>query len=238
MSTIHYGEYRKPKFNVGDYVCRIHTSFHKLRVLRSEHDPVSNMFVYTMTDDRGHTWVCPESELQRFEVDFLSIEDTGSAVPRSILERVFKKCEEEAGMTTAKKKPGWSIKQVIFNDPATIVLWTDGTKTVVKCENEVYDPEKGLAMALSKKMLGNQGNYFDVFRKWLPKDYETPSAKKEAEPWKIWYREFKDGKCIASGVYIKSYKRKNDATRVANKVYGDESKYQFIVSMANPWKEG
>lgn len=25
------------------------------------------------------------------------------------------------------------IKKVIFNDPATIVLWNDGTKTVVKC---------------------------------------------------------------------------------------------------------
>lgn len=137
-----------------------------------------------------------------------------------------------------KSKPGWSIKQVIFSDPATIVLWRDGTKTVVKCENEVYDPEKGLAMALAKKMLGNKGNYFDVFHKWLPEGYETPSPKKESRPWKIWYRHYDNGKLIGSGVYIKCYQRKNDATRVANKVYGDESKYEFIVSMANPFKEG
>ena len=33
------------------------------------------------------------------------------------------------------------IKDVIFNDPATIVLWADGTKTVVKADKEAFDPE-------------------------------------------------------------------------------------------------
>lgn len=60
------------------------------------------------------------------------------------------------------------IKSVIYSDPATIVFWKDGTKTVVKCKNEKFDPEKGLAMAFSKKMLGNKGNYYNVFKKWLP----------------------------------------------------------------------
>lgn len=60
------------------------------------------------------------------------------------------------------------IKNIIYNDPATIVFWEDGTKTVVKCKNEKFDPEKGLAMAFSKKMLGNKGNYYNVFKKWLP----------------------------------------------------------------------
>lgn len=60
------------------------------------------------------------------------------------------------------------IKDVIYNRPATIVFWEDGTKTVVKCKNEKFDPEKGLAMAFSKKILGNKGNYYNVFKKWLP----------------------------------------------------------------------
>lgn len=64
----------------------------------------------------------------------------------------------------------YGIKNVIFNDPATIVFWTDGTKTVVKAENEPFDPEKGLAMAISKKALGNKGNYYNAFTKWLPKE--------------------------------------------------------------------
>lgn len=63
------------------------------------------------------------------------------------------------------------IKNVIFNEPATIIIWSDGTKTVVKCqEGEGYDPEKGMAMAISKKALGNKGNYCEVFKKWLPEE--------------------------------------------------------------------
>ena len=62
------------------------------------------------------------------------------------------------------------IEKVIFNDPATIVIWKGGAKTVVKAENEPFDPEKGLAMAIAKKALGNQGNYYEVFKKWIPEE--------------------------------------------------------------------
>ena len=59
------------------------------------------------------------------------------------------------------------IKEVIFNDPATIVFWTDGTKTVVKCqEGDIFDPEKGLTMAIAKKAYGNKGSYCNVIKKW------------------------------------------------------------------------
>ena len=75
--------------------------------------------------------------------------------------------------TTAKSVSEPSIKKVIFNYPATIVLWSDGSKTVVKCQDgDIYDPEKGLAMAISKKALGNKGNYCNEFKKWLPEDEE------------------------------------------------------------------
>lgn len=63
------------------------------------------------------------------------------------------------------------IKDVIFNDPATIVFWRDGTKTVVKCqEGDKYSKELGLAMAIVKKMAGNKGNYNDIFHKWVYKE--------------------------------------------------------------------
>lgn len=62
------------------------------------------------------------------------------------------------------------IKKVIFNDPATIILWIDGTKTVVQTQGEDYDPEKGMAMAIAKKALGNEGNYYDIFKEWLPEE--------------------------------------------------------------------
>jgi len=59
-----------------------------------------------------------------------------------------------------------SVKEVIFNGPATIVFWSDCSKTVVRAENEPFDKEKGLAMAIAKKALGNKGNYFEIFKKY------------------------------------------------------------------------
>lgn len=70
------------------------------------------------------------------------------------------------------------IKNVKFNPPATIVFWTDNTKTVVKCNGDDYDPEKGLAMCICKKMLGNKGNYYEVFKKWLPKSDDSDATQK------------------------------------------------------------
>ena len=64
------------------------------------------------------------------------------------------------------------IKDVIFNPPATIVLWADGTKTVVKCQEDKdeYYKEVGLAMCICKKVYGNKGNYNNVFKKFI-KEY-------------------------------------------------------------------
>ena len=59
------------------------------------------------------------------------------------------------------------IKDVIFSNPATVVFWSDGTKTVVKTHGgEKYDKEKGLAMAIIKKITGNAGNYYNIFKEW------------------------------------------------------------------------
>ena len=69
------------------------------------------------------------------------------------------------------------IKVVHFNDPMTIVIWEDGTKTMVKCQDgDVYSEELGLAMCISKKALGNKGNFNKVFRKWVPETKTLPMA--------------------------------------------------------------
>lgn len=65
------------------------------------------------------------------------------------------------------------IEKVIYNDPATIVFWKNGDKTVVKCQpGDTYDPQKGLALCFMKRALGNKGNYNNVFREWLPEKGE------------------------------------------------------------------
>jgi len=66
------------------------------------------------------------------------------------------------------------IKDVIFRDPATIIFWEDGTKTVVKTQDgEKYDKEKGLAMAVCKKVFGNERDYYHVFKRWMRKGKEV-----------------------------------------------------------------
>lgn len=82
----------------------------------------------------------------------------------------------KGGSTTRYWVLDLHIRKVVFNYPATIVLWADGTKTVVKAgDRDVYDPEKGLAMAIAKKALGNQGggDYYEGFKDWLPKEEES-----------------------------------------------------------------
>lgn len=67
------------------------------------------------------------------------------------------------------------IKRVIFSYPATIVLWADGTKTVVKCqEGDAYSKDTGLALCIAKKALGNTSKFNDVFHKWIPEEEEEP----------------------------------------------------------------
>jgi hypothetical protein len=62
------------------------------------------------------------------------------------------------------------IKKVIFNNPATIVYWEDGTKTVVKvAEGDVFDEEAGVAMAHMRKIYGNRKNFKHKLKAWTNK---------------------------------------------------------------------
>ncbi|MBO7452670.1 MAG: hypothetical protein J6U54_20265 [Clostridiales bacterium] len=72
----------------------------------------------------------------------------------------------------------YDIKKVIFSGPCTIVFWQDGAKTMVRAqENEtVEDKEKGLAMAIAKRVYGDKGNYNNVFKRWI---YGEDWKKKE-----------------------------------------------------------
>ena len=76
-----------------------------------------------------------------------------------------------------EKTLSMTIKKVIFSPPATIIIWDDNTKTIVKAqEDEPYDPEKGMAMCIAKHIYGDCGSYYNVFSEWL-KNY-TPAEGK------------------------------------------------------------
>ncbi len=104
-----------------------------------------------------------------------SLSQAGAA----IFSYIIREFDLDGRLTFAELK----IKDVIFNEPATIVLWEDGTKTVVKCQDgDVYSKELGLAMCISKKALGNKGNFNDIFKKWVPEpEVKTISMATDAK---------------------------------------------------------
>ena len=140
-------------------------------------------------NDTRHTNLYPLVHDITVEVDRLLSEDSGKSVAEYYCQDIeFMKSVEEQLSSVSKKSVayGWSItdsrieydiKDVIFKDPATIVFWKDGTKTVVKAIDEEYDPEKGLAMAIAKKRYGNKWSYYNVFKHWLKK-YKKPEWRK------------------------------------------------------------
>lgn len=87
------------------------------------------------------TWMCDDGEIT------LTAKD-GERLKAFFMDGCF-----DAGLRY--KYP--SITKVVINVPATVVFWSDGTKTVVKChDREVFDSEKGVAMAIAKKFLPKQ----------------------------------------------------------------------------------
>ncbi len=85
------------------------------------------------------------------------------------------------GKKTASATNTAAIKDVIFAPPATIVYWSDGSKTVVKCsEKDVFDPEKGLAMAIAKRCGGNKGSYYKEIQNWVEKSGKKYPGKTAA----------------------------------------------------------
>lgn len=60
-----------------------------------------------------------------------------------------------------------SIHKIVFNGPATIVFWTDGTKTIVRYNDKtetIDDREKAVFAACAKKLIGTNktgSNYLD-----------------------------------------------------------------------------
>jgi hypothetical protein len=97
-----------------------------------------------------------------------------AAQAQAMYNRTYEK-EARAAMSTA------SIKNVIFAPPATIVYWSDGSKTVVKCsEKDVFDPEKGLAMAIAKRCGGNKGSYYKEIQSWVEKSGKKYPGKPTA----------------------------------------------------------
>ena len=128
----------------------------KMRIIKLE-----DGMIYDIMPTHIRVYKCKEEE----EKMHLNVD--GFSACTYIKDEWFRSLEKPV-LHTDRKIP--EIDRVIFNYPATIVFWKDNTKTVVKCsENDQYDEETGLALCIAKKALGNKGNWYNEFKKWLPK---------------------------------------------------------------------
>ena len=71
-------------------------------------------------------------------------------------------------------------RKVIFNGPATVVMWQDGTKTVVKkTEDDTDDREKAVMFAIIKKACGSRAK-MNRYLKLFKEDKSNEEKKEEA----------------------------------------------------------
>lgn len=92
-------------------------------------------------------------------------------IDRSYLDAVF----------AALYKSRVGIKDVRFCDPATVVFWEDGSKTVVKCmDGDTFNPEHGIAMATLKHIFGDgYVNYKKDVQRFIEAGNKREKKKKE-----------------------------------------------------------
>lgn len=118
----------------------------------------------------------------RFSSHQIEILDTDSDYPMSITydNRNFYKAivntfygRRNSKEETMKTVPTYAVKKIIYNPPATIVFWEDGSKTVVKCsKDDEYSPYFGFLAALAKKVYGNPSRVRKIVDKWAPEEEE------------------------------------------------------------------
>lgn len=79
------------------------------------------------------------------------------------------------------KTPDGKYK-IIVKNPNVVIFWEDGTTTSVRCSvNDTFDVEKGITMAILKKLFGN--NYYRNIAKVISKAEEvdaTPFVRKKS----------------------------------------------------------
>jgi hypothetical protein len=77
-------------------------------------------------------------------------------------------------------------KKVIFNGPATIVMWEDNTKTVVKkAEGEPDDKEKAIMYCVFKKIIGDKPGMDKYINNFLKEEKKVEKKEEKASSGKL-----------------------------------------------------
>lgn len=133
---------------------------------------------YYITNESQHTYDTPVTIVATYPVLDVVIEEMAEIIGMKTIVKIQTVKEFKAMTSREKAKKTrkvvyetitpFDIQSVHFNvkKGITTVVWKDGTVTMVKCINEPFDKEKGMAMCFAKKACGNTRKYFESFKKW------------------------------------------------------------------------
>ncbi len=100
---------------------------------------------------------------------------------RDALERLCAGTHVHSGQFVIERRPDFNsvvdfIEKVVFNDPYTIILWKDKSKTIVKVlEGDEFVPETGVAVAICKKLFGSRADFKRFVANYTPEEKEKVS---------------------------------------------------------------
>ena len=102
-----------------------------------------------------------------------------------LLEEIIGECDDlEVKVAPPPKKQNKPrmIADVIYNGPATIIKWTNGDKTIVKCsEGDSYDKRVGFLLCVIKRMFDGEPALYSEIMNWLFSDGEKKTKKKKVK---------------------------------------------------------
>ena len=109
-------------------------------------DLCPNEVTYTDLNGFTRTFTLP-SRIPAIE---LAISDATKKTFRDAFKKIMIDVPDQKNITIP------TVKRIVYHDPATIVFWQDGTKTVVKCmDGEPFEKYAGFCAALAKKVFGS-----------------------------------------------------------------------------------
>lgn len=114
--------------------------------------------------------------IQKEKEMFLEIEDTKGKKTKINAEVTWTNTGEWFSWSNNKTISDFKPERIVFNEKTTVLFWKDKSKTIVTCgENDVYDSEHGVAMAIAHKMFGSKNQ----FKKFVKNNSHTEVSKEE-----------------------------------------------------------
>lgn len=117
---------------------------------------------YVNPDGRLAVQIYASTDMDSLGTHYLLDPDQVVSITRPVFQRMLNECskarrdahdymQKDTEFTAALYRQfQFMPKEIIYNDAATIVYWTDGTKTVVKCnENDEYSEYAGFVAAVA-----------------------------------------------------------------------------------------